>query len=91
MSITNRLPWLGILILVAVAAGPVAAGGPKPSHPCYGVADCKNEGSQKEFSACIKANKAEADANTDCATFRNDKEGWMKANGVADLSELFES
>ena len=90
---TNRTftPWLAVLTLAAVAAGPVAAGGPKESHPCYGVADCKSQPSQKEFSACIKANKAEADANADCAAFRKDKDAWMKANGVGDLAELFES
>lgn len=79
------------LALAAVlAAGFAQAGGPKPEHPCYGVADCKTQGSQKEFSACIKANAAEADAIPDCAAFRNDKDAWMKERGVSDLSALFE-
>lgn len=68
---------------------PVFAGGPKQSHPCYNVADCKTQTSQKEFSACIKANKAEADANAACAEFRKDKKAYMESQGIADLKELF--
>lgn len=79
-----------VALSALLVAGGVQAGGPKPAHPCYGVADCKTQGSQKEFSGCIKENVAEADAIADCAAFRKDKDAWMKEKGVADLSALFE-
>lgn len=67
----------------------VYAGGPKETHPCYGVADCKTKTSREEFSACIKANKEEAQANAECAKFRKDKPAYMKKNGTSGLEELF--
>jgi hypothetical protein len=82
---------IALALAAFLAAGIAQAGGPKPAHPCYEVADCKTQGSQKEFSACIKENKAEADANEACAAFRKDKDTWMKDNGVSDLGALFES
>jgi hypothetical protein len=80
-----------IFALAALFAVAAQAGAPKAEHPCYGVADCATKGSQQEFSACIKANKAEADANEACAAFRKDKDAWMKEHGYPDLGALFES
>ena len=68
---------------------PTFAGGPKESHPCYGVADCKTQNSKQEFSACIKAHKAEADANAACAEFRKDKQAYLQSHDIADLNDLF--
>lgn len=82
---------LGLAVAAFLSAGLAQAGGPKPQHPCYGVADCKTQGSQKAFSACIKEHEAEANANAECAAFRKDKDSWMKANGVPGLEALFES
>lgn len=79
------------MAITALYASAVQGGGPKPEHPCYGVADCKNQRSQEAFSACIKANKAEADASPACAAFRKDKEAWLKEHGFPDLGALFES
>ncbi len=70
-------------------ATPVLAGGPTASHPCYAVADCKTKASQPEFSACIKANQAAADAIPACVAFRKDKDAYMKAHGIANLEALF--
>lgn len=67
------------------------AGPPKPEHPCYAVADCKTQPSRQAFSACIKANKEEASQNETCATFRKDKEAWLKQQGIAAVDDLFES
>jgi hypothetical protein len=83
-----------VAILCLTACGlmllqPAFAGGPKETHPCYGVADCKTKGSKQEFSACIKAHKAEADANAACAEFRKDKQAYLQSKGIADLKELF--
>lgn len=75
---------LGLMLLQ-----PTFAGGPKESHPCYGVADCKSKSSKEEFSACIKANKAEADADAACAEFRKDKQAYLHSKGIADLKDLF--
>lgn len=82
---------LGIAVAATFAVTSVQAGGPKPEHPCYGIADCKTQQSQEAFSACIKANKSEADANEGCASFRKDKDAWLKAHGLSDLSDLFTS
>jgi hypothetical protein len=70
-------------------SAPVLAGGPTEAHPCYAVADCKTKAAQPEFSACIKAHQAEADALPACAEFRKDKDAYMKAHGIANLGELF--
>lgn len=88
-----RTKILAVTLSIAafLAAGVAQAGGPTPAHPCYEVADCKTKTSQPEFSACIKENKAEADAIQACADFRKDKDAWMKANGVSDLKALFGS
>jgi hypothetical protein len=67
------------------------AGPPKPEHPCYDVADCKTQTSRQTFSACIKANKDEASSNETCATFRKDKDAWLKEHGVSTVDALFES
>ena len=75
-------------LLTAVS---VQAGGPKPEHPCYDVADCKTQTSRQTFSACVKANKEEASNNEKCATFRKDKDAWLKEHGVPNLDALFES
>jgi hypothetical protein len=82
---------LGCALAAFLAATAVQAGGPTPDHPCYDVADCKTQTSQEAFSACIKANKAEADANEDCATFRKDKDAWLEEHGFSELADLFES
>lgn len=82
-------PAIALAALVAVTA--VHAGAPKPEHPCYGVADCKTQSSQEAFSACIKDNKEEADANEVCAAFRKDKDAWLKGHGFSKLDDLFES
>jgi hypothetical protein len=74
-----------------LSATAVQAGPPKPEHPCYEVADCKTETSRKDFSACVKANKEEANQNETCANFRKDKDTWLKEKGVANLDALFES
>jgi hypothetical protein len=79
------------MILSLTAAGAAFAGPPTAQHPCYGIADCKTQQSQKEFSTCIKENEAEANANAECAAFRADKDVWMKQNGIANLEDLFES
>jgi hypothetical protein len=86
----NRLMLLCALASL-LAVSTAQAGGPKPEHPCYAVADCKTKTSQKEFSACIKANKEEAKANETCASFRKDKDAWLKSNGVPNVKALFES
>ena len=83
-----------LLLVCIVAIGsslinPLFAGGPKDTHPCYDVADCKSKSSKEEFSACIKANKAEADANAACAEFRKDKQAYLKSKGIPDLKALF--
>jgi len=67
------------------------AGGPTPEHPCPGIAACDTQTSQRVFSACIKANKAEADANEGCASFRKDKDAWLEPHGLSDLRDLFAS
>ena len=82
---------LGIALVALVAVTAVQAGGPKPEHPCYGVADCKSQTTQEAFSACIKTNSKEADANEACAAFRRDKDAWLKEHGFSKLGDLFES
>lgn len=82
---------LGIALVAFVAVTAVQAGGPKPEHPCYGVADCRSQTSQEAFSACIKANKEEAGANEACAAFRKDKDAWLKEQGFSKVDDLFES
>lgn len=77
--------------LLLTVAGAALAGPPKPDHPCYGVADCKTQGSQADFSACIKANKDLADSDAACASFRKDKDAWLKEHGFASVTDLFES
>ena len=83
---------LVFFIVVAVAtslATPVNAGGPKETHPCYSVADCKTQTSRKDFSKCIKAHKEEANTNAECAEFRKDKQAYMKKHGITGLEALF--
>ncbi len=74
-----------------VTAVVAQAGPPKPEHPCYEVADCKTQGSRKEFSACIKAHQEPAAQNKKCADFRKDKDSWMKEMDVSNLDELFDA
>ncbi len=78
------------LALCLPFATPALAGPPKATHPCYAVADCKTKTTQPEFSACIKAHQAEADALPGCAAFRKDKDAYMKQHGVPNLDALFE-
>ncbi len=85
----QRVAIVFITVCGLTLINPAFAGGPKASHPCYDVADCKTQTSQKEFSACIKAHKAEADANAACAEFRKDKKAYMESKGIADLKDLF--
>jgi|GEM_PF-4945446 hypothetical protein len=66
------------------------AGGPKSSHPCYDVADCKTQTSREDFSACIKEHDEDASANPVCSSFRNDKETYLKLMGMESVDELFE-
>ncbi|MEN8165862.1 MAG: hypothetical protein ABFR65_00105 [Pseudomonadota bacterium] len=83
---------LAVFVLIAVGlslVNPVFAGGPKESHPCYEVADCKTKGSKKEFSMCVKANLEEANANVKCAEFRKDKKGYMEQEGIPGLESMF--
>ena len=80
------------LALTAFVAAPlVQAGGATEQHPCYEVADCKTKDSREEFSACIKANKAEADANAACAEFRGDKDAYLNKHGISGIDSLFGS
>jgi hypothetical protein len=88
----SAMKKLALVFVVAFSLGlasPLFAGGPKESHPCYEVADCKTMNSRKEFSNCVKANKAEADANAACAEFRKDKPAYMNKHGIANLEDLF--
>ena len=78
-----------MVALGVVLMNPAYAGGPKETHPCYEVADCKNKSSREEFSACVKANKDEANANAECAEFRKDKPAYMKKHGISGLESLF--
>jgi hypothetical protein len=85
----QRLAIIMMLAFGLTLVNPVFAGGPKETHPCYEVADCKTKASREEFSACIKANKEEAAANAECAEFRKDKPAYMKKNGISGLEALF--
>ena len=78
-----------ICTLTLGLVAPVLAGGPTEAHPCYAVADCKTQASQQEFSACVKAHQAEADALPACAEYRKDKDAYMKAHGIPNLDALF--
>jgi hypothetical protein len=83
---------LAIIMMLAFGltlVNPAFAGGPKATHPCYNVADCKAKTSREEFSACIKANEKEAAANAECAEFRKDKPAYMKQNGISGIEALF--
>jgi hypothetical protein len=80
---------MGIAACGLMLLQPAFAGGPKEIHPCYAVADCNTRNSKQEFSACIKAHKAEADANASCAEFRKDKQAYLDSHGLADLKDLF--
>lgn len=82
---------IGLALAAMVSVTAAQAGAPKPDHPCYDVADCKSQDSRKTFSACIKENKAEADANEACAAFRKDKDAWLKEHGMDSVDSLFES
>jgi hypothetical protein len=89
-ELMKKTVYMMLLAFTLGTASTAFAGGPKSSHPCYDVADCKSQGSKEEFSACIKENKAEADDSAACAAFRGDKEGYMKLMGMSNLDELFE-
>jgi hypothetical protein len=82
---------LGIALAAIFAVTAAQAGGPKPEHPCYAVVDCRTQTSQQAFSASIKVNKAEADANESRASFRKGEDAWLEAHGRSDLSDLFAS
>jgi hypothetical protein len=84
---TKRAILIGCA-LALIAAG-AQAGGPKPEHPCYDVADCKKEGSRPDFSKCVKSNLDEANANAACAEFRKDKPAYMEKHGIDGLESLF--
>jgi hypothetical protein len=73
------------------ASAAFATGAPKPEHPCYAVADCKTQASREAFSACVKANADEANANQACAEFRKDKPAYMKKHGIDGVDSLFEA
>lgn len=79
-----------LLAFTLGAANVAFAGGPKSSHPCYDVADCKSQGSKEDFSACIKEHEDDASANPVCSSFRNDKETYLKLMGMESADELFE-
>jgi hypothetical protein len=82
---------LTILLAFTLGAVNVAfAGGPKSSHPCYDVADCKTAASQEDFSACLETNKEEVAGSPVCTTFLNDKETYFKLMGMTSDAELFE-
>jgi hypothetical protein len=85
----KKIVFLALVTLAASLTTPVNAGGPKESHPCYGVADCKSQPSRKEFSKCVKGHKEQADAITECAAFRKDKNGYMKEKGIDGIDTLF--
>lgn len=85
----QRITLYFILAFGLALVNPAYAGGPKETHPCYNVADCKIKTSKEEFSACVKANNEEAEANTECAEFRKDKPAYMKKKGISDLKDLF--
>ncbi|RUM92570.1 MAG: hypothetical protein DSZ28_09530 [Thiothrix sp.] len=79
-----------LLAFTLGAASATFAGGPKSSHPCYNVADCKSQTSKKDFSACIKEHEEDASANPVCSSFRNDEETYLKLMGMESVDELFE-
>jgi hypothetical protein len=85
----KKLTVSATLLIVTAISSNVFAGGVKEAHPCYDVADCKSEASQKEFSACIKANLEEANANEQCKAFRDDKPAYLEKSGLSDLKGLF--
>jgi hypothetical protein len=87
----NALITVTAVLTVCVATTALATGAPKPEHPCYEVADCKTQGSRETFSACIKANLDEANANHACAEFRKDKPAYMEKHGIDGLESLFEA
>ncbi|MGB5735528.1 MAG: hypothetical protein WBM40_13915 [Thiohalocapsa sp.] len=84
------LIYITATLSVCAASGAFATGAPKPEHPCYEVADCKTQGSRKEFSACVKAHPEEANANAACAAFRKDKPAYMEQHGIDGVDSLFE-
>lgn len=67
----------------------VYAGGPKESHPCYEVADCRTQTSRKAFSNCIKKNVKAANQIKECADFREDKKAYIEKYGIGGLEALF--
>jgi hypothetical protein len=85
----KKLTASATLLVVTIISSNVFAGGVKEAHPCYDVADCKSQTSQKEFSACIKANLEEANANESCKAFREDKPAFLEKSGLSDLKDLF--
>jgi len=85
----KKLTASATLLLATLISSNVFAGGAKEAHPCYDVADCKSQASQKEFSACIKANLDEANANEACKTFREDKPAYFEKSGLSGLKDLF--
>ncbi|MEA3411797.1 MAG: hypothetical protein U9R74_09680 [Pseudomonadota bacterium] len=84
----NAQAWIlsGALVFTV---GLAHAGGPKDTHPCYGVADCKSQTSKETFSKCVKANVDQANQIPQCADFRNDKKAYMKEHGIDGVDSLF--
>jgi hypothetical protein len=87
----QRIVYAAAAACLLAASGAFATGAPKPEHPCYDVADCKTQGSREDFSACIKANVEEANANTACAEFRKDKPAYIEKHGIESVDSLFEA
>ena len=85
----NKIALFIFIVVTSSIAAPVYAGGPKNTHPCYDVANCKVETSKKEFSQCIKKNSEQANANSVCAAFRKDKTSYMSSNGISGVDALF--
>ncbi|MDX2506736.1 MAG: hypothetical protein QNL62_19995 [Gammaproteobacteria bacterium] len=80
---------LMLLTFGLVVVNTAFAGGPKATHPCYDVADCKSQTTKKDFSKCIKEHKEEAGKNAACAAFRSDKGAYLKEAGMSSTDELF--
>jgi hypothetical protein len=87
----NIMICAGAAACLFAASAAFATGAPKPEHPCYDVADCKTQGSREDFSACIKANVEEANANAACAEFRKDKPAYIEKHGIESVDALFEA
>lgn len=76
-------------VALCTGAAPALAGGPKDTHPCYDVADCKTQTSRETFSKCVKANVDQANQIAQCAEFRKDKKAYMQKHGIDGVDSLF--